>query len=306
MVAAWAASNALCWRRSPPTRSRTKLPRAETAGDAAAERNDRDCRRAQLPARHRPADRRSGGDYALALKGNQERFMTTSCFFSTTPPARRSPPSRRRGRSWPHRNPYGHGRDRHRVLNKDHHWPGLAAVGKVERLRETAGKTTFQTAYYLLSAPLRPNASTKSSARIGASKIACTAARCRHERGSDRSRLETVPTISPFSATWPSTSCKRTVKKVHSGASSSEPVGTKPTSPGSCPCFEMQSPLCEHAPRMDVGRIMAFVPKFRKNSRISRCRRPVAHSLSSGGRASPCLRGRATGSASDRPIPIAA
>ena len=28
-------------------------------------------------------------------------------------------------------------------LNKNHHWPGLAAVGKVERLRETAGKTTL-------------------------------------------------------------------------------------------------------------------------------------------------------------------
>ena len=41
-------------------------------------------------------------------------------------------------------------------LIKDHQWPGLAAVGKIERIRETAGKTTFETAYYLLSAPLTP------------------------------------------------------------------------------------------------------------------------------------------------------
>ena len=41
-------------------------------------------------------------------------------------------------------------------LNKDHQWPGLAAFGKVERIRETAGKMTSETAYYLLSTPLTP------------------------------------------------------------------------------------------------------------------------------------------------------
>jgi hypothetical protein len=41
-------------------------------------------------------------------------------------------------------------------LIKDHQWPGLAAVGKVERIREIAGKTTSETAYYLLSAVLTP------------------------------------------------------------------------------------------------------------------------------------------------------
>ena len=38
-------------------------------------------------------------------------------------------------------------------LNKDHQWPGLAAVGKVECIRATAGKTTFDTAYYLGNVP---------------------------------------------------------------------------------------------------------------------------------------------------------
>jgi predicted transposase YbfD/YdcC len=36
-------------------------------------------------------------------------------------------------------------------LKDDHNWPGLAAVGKVIRVRERAGGTTTETAYYLLS-----------------------------------------------------------------------------------------------------------------------------------------------------------
>ena len=39
-------------------------------------------------------------------------------------------------------------------LRKDHQWPGLAAIGKVVRVRETPAKTTTETAYYLLSTPL--------------------------------------------------------------------------------------------------------------------------------------------------------
>ena len=41
-------------------------------------------------------------------------------------------------------------------LQEQHRWPGLQAVGKVVRVRETAEKTTTETAYYLLSAPLTP------------------------------------------------------------------------------------------------------------------------------------------------------
>ena len=38
---------------------------------------------------------------------------------------------------------------------KQHQWPGLKAIGKVVRVRETAEKTTTETAYYLLSARWR-------------------------------------------------------------------------------------------------------------------------------------------------------
>ena len=41
-------------------------------------------------------------------------------------------------------------------LQEDHKWPGLAAVGKVVRVREMADKTTTETAYYLLSTPMTP------------------------------------------------------------------------------------------------------------------------------------------------------
>lgn len=39
-------------------------------------------------------------------------------------------------------------------LQDARHWPGLAAVGKVIRVREIASKTTTETAYYLLNTPL--------------------------------------------------------------------------------------------------------------------------------------------------------
>ena len=41
-------------------------------------------------------------------------------------------------------------------LEKQHQWPGLKAIGKVVRVRETAEKTTTETAYYLLSRVLSP------------------------------------------------------------------------------------------------------------------------------------------------------
>jgi predicted transposase YbfD/YdcC len=41
-------------------------------------------------------------------------------------------------------------------LQKLHQWPGLGAIGMVTRIRETAEKTTHETAYYLLSTALSP------------------------------------------------------------------------------------------------------------------------------------------------------
>ena len=41
-------------------------------------------------------------------------------------------------------------------LQRQRQWPGLKVIGKVERTRETAEKTTTETAYYLLSRALAP------------------------------------------------------------------------------------------------------------------------------------------------------
>ena len=41
-------------------------------------------------------------------------------------------------------------------LRERHDWPGLAAFGKIEARRETARRTTTETRYYIMSAPLSP------------------------------------------------------------------------------------------------------------------------------------------------------
>ncbi len=98
-----------------------------------------------------------GGDYALAVKGNQGTLHNDVVLFlddpeSQTISARPVVDA-------------DHGRVETRTatvstdiewLVKQHQWPGLAAIGKVERTRETLNKTTCETAYYLLSAPLTP------------------------------------------------------------------------------------------------------------------------------------------------------
>ena len=60
-------------------------------------------------------------------------------------------------------------------LQEGHDWPGLAAIGKMFRVCETADKTTSETAYYLLSSAMTPQSiSVRSFARIGASRTGCT------------------------------------------------------------------------------------------------------------------------------------
>ena len=96
-----------------------------------------------------------GGDYAMALKGNQgtlhddvRMFLddpaTTAVTTATTVDG-------------------DHGRIETRTstistavdwLQEDHRWPGLKAIGKIVRTREIGAKTTMETAYYLLSTPM--------------------------------------------------------------------------------------------------------------------------------------------------------
>lgn len=97
------------------------------------------------------------GDYALALKGNQGTLHDDVVLLWDDPQLKSS-------RSQPQVEA-GHGRIETRTamvstdidwLQKEHQWPGLTAIGKVVRVRETTEKTTTETAYYLLSRALTP------------------------------------------------------------------------------------------------------------------------------------------------------
>ncbi len=101
-----------------------------------------------------------GGNYALALKGNQG-LLHNDVSLSLDNPNRNYPTYTTTDGA--------HGRIETRIatvstnidwLQKDHQWPGLEAIGKVTRVREMTvkniTKTTTETAYYLLSTPLSP------------------------------------------------------------------------------------------------------------------------------------------------------
>jgi predicted transposase YbfD/YdcC len=96
-----------------------------------------------------------GGNYALALKGNQGTLHDDVSLFLDDPAYT--------GTATAQTVDGDHGRIETRTatissdidwLQKQHDWPGLVAIGKVRRIREEADKTTQETAYYLLSTAL--------------------------------------------------------------------------------------------------------------------------------------------------------
>ncbi len=96
-----------------------------------------------------------GGDYVLALKGNQRRLHGDVALFLDDPQLVADAT---------HTTVDGeHGRIETRTatlsydigwLQERHDWPGLAAIGKIRRRREVGAKLTTENAYYLLSTPL--------------------------------------------------------------------------------------------------------------------------------------------------------
>jgi len=107
-----------------------------------------------------------GGDYALALKGNQGALHDDAVRLLDDPQSAcaTSKPEvdAGHGRVERRRSP-GIGTRTASVsadvawLQDGHWWPGLQAIGKVCRIRETAAGRTAETAYDLLSTPLSPD-----------------------------------------------------------------------------------------------------------------------------------------------------
>ena len=96
-----------------------------------------------------------GGDYVMALKGNQGTLHDDVQTFLDDPQAEASTADITVDGD--------HGRIETRTavvsthidwLQEQHQWPGLKAVAKLTRIRESTEKTTNETAYYLLSQPL--------------------------------------------------------------------------------------------------------------------------------------------------------
>jgi predicted transposase YbfD/YdcC len=96
-----------------------------------------------------------GGDYAFALKGNQGTMYGDVRVFLDDP---LTMPTTRHSTT-----DADHGRIETRAvaistdidwLQERHQWPGLTAIGKITRLRETGDKTSTETAYYLFSAQI--------------------------------------------------------------------------------------------------------------------------------------------------------
>ena len=98
-----------------------------------------------------------GGDYVLALKGNQPALFDDVRRFLDDPET----PLVSAGET-----DAGHGRIERRMaslsgdiawLQESHAWPGLQAIGKVEAAREINGRTSTQTRYSLLSQVFDPD-----------------------------------------------------------------------------------------------------------------------------------------------------
>ena len=96
-----------------------------------------------------------GGDYALALKGNQGTLHADVSLYLDDPV--------REAGDTDTTVDADNGRIETRVatlttnigwLQHGHEWPGLKCIGKITRTRETTAKTTVETAYYLLSTPM--------------------------------------------------------------------------------------------------------------------------------------------------------
>jgi predicted transposase YbfD/YdcC len=96
-----------------------------------------------------------GGDYVLALKGNQgtlhEDVRHLLDASPSLPVTTHTTVEKEHGRLETRTSVVS---EEIAWLQQQHHWPGLAALGKITRTREINSQISTETAYYLLSRPL--------------------------------------------------------------------------------------------------------------------------------------------------------
>jgi predicted transposase YbfD/YdcC len=128
-------------------------------------------------------------------------------------------------------------------LCEAHGWPGPKAIGKVERRRETLGKTTTETAYYLLStdlSPTRPNGAARS--HWGVKNGLHWRLDVTMNEDQDRTRLEDGPHNLAVLRHMALNVMQKEGSKDPYVANSSGPDGTTPISRASWHCSEMRLP----------------------------------------------------------------
>ncbi len=131
-------------------------------------------------------------------------------------------------------------------LQEDHHWPGLAAIGKVMRIRGNPGQNHDRDGLL----PDQHSALQRMLQRgcalpLGCRKPPALAAGCRDERGPGQEPVGQRPAQSrPAAAHGFECHAKGRNQRFVPRASSSAPVGTTPTSRAFWHCFEMRLPCC--------------------------------------------------------------
>ena len=189
------------------------------------------------------------GDCALALKGNQGTLYDDVALLlddpelkaSTSAPVVEADPGRIATRTamvsteidW---------------LQKQHQWPALKAIGKVVRVRETAEKTTTETAYYLLSQVLSPerfNQVVRQHWGVENSlhwrlDVVMNEDQVRTRMGHGPHNLAVLRHMA-INAMLP---CRKKDLKDPCAANSNVQDGTTTTSPAYWRCFEMRLPCC--------------------------------------------------------------
>ena len=184
-----------------------------------------------------------GGDYAFALKGNQGTLHTDVAVFLDDPLTKATTEHTTVDAD--------HGRIETRGisvstdidwLQERHRWPGLEAIGKVTRTRETGDKISTETAYYLFSTPITAERGGEVvRSHWGVENRLHWRLDVTMNEDAARNRMDNGP-HNLCSATWRSTSwAGRKVRHPYE-QNSKKPHGITIISSNSSPYFEMRLP----------------------------------------------------------------